>query len=63
MPVQFGDPLCFCAAFGLAWPILAWFLWVVGGLTLRQGTPLLTSIWYRIGLQPFINMRDVLLNL
>ena len=48
---------------GLAWPILAWFLWVVGDLTLRQGTPILTSIWYRIGLQPFLSMRYMLFNL
>ena len=48
---------------GLAWPILAWFLWVVGDLTRRQGTPILTSIWYRIGLQPFLSMRYMLFNL
>ena len=38
-------------------------LWVVGGLILRQGTSILTTVWYRIGLPPLINMRDMLLKL
>lgn len=39
------------------------FLWVVGDLTLRLGAPILTSVWYSIGLQPFLSMRYMLFNL
>ena len=64
MLVAIGQTL-YAFARRLAWRGRFWrlLLWIVGDLTLRQGTPILTRVWCRIGLQRFINMRDVLFNL